>query len=170
MSSAAQTPGPNEKREFLRHVLATLAYRGAKALRGAPEDFARFAAAEKVRTPGQLLAHVCDLLEWSRRVVEHPDWRAGWQPIPSQAWDVDVDRFFGALKSLDDYLASGEPLAVSSEVLFQGPISDALTHVGQLAMLRRMAGSPIRGEVMVIADIVSGRVGPDQSPPKHEFD
>jgi hypothetical protein len=81
-----------------------------------------------------------------------------------------VERFFGSLQALDYYLASRSPLHVTSEKLFQGPIADALTHVGQIAMLRRIAGSPIRGENYLTADIAAGRVRPDQAPPRREFD
>jgi len=49
--------------------------------------------------------------------------------------------FSPALKKFDDYLASEKPLQAPAEKLFQGPIADALTHVGQIAMLRRMAAS-----------------------------
>ena len=89
------------------------------------------------------------------------------QPLP---WDAETDRFFAALQNFDDYLASAEPLHVPAEKLFQGPVADALTHVGQIAMMRRMAGGPIKGENYFVADIVSGCVGPQQAAPKREFD
>ncbi len=89
------------------------------------------------------------------------------KPLP---WDKETDRFFAALKRFDDYLASAEPLHETPEKLFQAPIADALTHVGQIAMLRRMAGSPIKGEGYITADIVIGRVGAEQAAPRQEFD
>ena len=54
--------------------------------------------------------------------------------------------------------------------MFQGPIADALTHIGQIGMMRRMAGAPVRGENYFKADIAAGRVGAEQSAPRFEFD
>lgn len=85
-------------------------------------------------------------------------------------WEDEVSRFFTELKRLDSYLASDAPLHAPAEKLFQGPIADALTHVGQIAMLRRMAGAPLRGENYFRAEIVVGRVGSEQSPRPVEFD
>jgi hypothetical protein len=155
---------PDPKRELLRHTVATLAYRGAKAVRGAPAEFADYKGAEK--TPGKILAHVGDLLDWALSMANGKhEWHDS-TPLP---WDQEVKRFFAALKSLDDYLASAKPLQAPVEKLFQGPIADALTHVGQIAMLRRLAGVPIKGENFFGADVVVGRVGPEQTPPKREF-
>jgi len=154
----------DSKRELLRHSVATLAYRGGKALRGAPAEFAAFAGAG--RTPGQILAHIGDLLDWALSMANGS---RQWHDSQPQAWDQDVARFFAALKNFDDFLASGNNLQAPAEKLFQGPIADALTHVGQLAMLRRLAGSPIGGENYFVADIVAGRVGAEQTPPKKVF-
>ena len=155
------------KRELLRHTVATLAYRGGKAVRGAPPEFAAFQAAATTRTPSQILAHIGDLLDWSLSMARgKEEWHTS-APLP---WDQEVDRFFAALEVLDSYLALEAPLAESAEKLFQGPIADALTHVGQIAMLRRMAGCAVRGENYHRADIAPGRVGPDQAPPRREFD
>jgi hypothetical protein len=153
-------------------MLATLAYRGGKVLRGAPEGFSGFRAGERTRTPGQILAHIGDLLEWSARLVVNGSetWRADWRPVPPQNWDQDVARFFAALQALDDSVQASQPLRTPANILFQGPISDALTHVGQLAMLRRLAGSPVKSETMILSEIVAGRVGPDQAAAKREFD
>ncbi len=153
-----------DKTAMLRHAVATLAYRGGKALRGAPPEFAAFGAA--VRTPAQILAHIGDLLDWTLALA---DGRCAWYDSPPLAWDEGTARFFTALEALDKRLASGGPLKAPAEKLFQGPIADALTHVGQIAMLRRLAGSPMRGENYFQADIAAGRVGPDQAPPKVEF-
>jgi hypothetical protein len=155
------------KRDLLRHTLATLAYRGGKAVRGAPPEFADYHAAETTRTPGQILAHVGDLLDWSLSVAKGKEEWHNSKPLP---WDQEIQRFFAALKRFDAYLASDAPLEESAENLFQGPIADALTHVGQIAMLRRMAGSAVRGENYHRAAIAAGRVGPDQTPPRREFD
>jgi hypothetical protein len=152
------------KRDFLRHSLATLAYRGGKAARNAPADFADFEGAG--RRPVQILAHIGDLLDWSLTMAKGEQKYAESQPL---SWEKEVNRFFASLQRLDDYLASSEPIHVPVERLFQGPIADALTHVGQIAMLRRMAGTPISGENYFIADVAVGRVGQMQSAPKKEF-
>ena len=157
----------DEKREMLRHTLATLAYRGGKAVRGAPEGFASFRANESTRTPAQILAHVCDLLDWAHNLATGSDAGQNSTPLP---WDEEVSRFFKELEKLDSYLASDAPLGSPAEKLFQGPIADALTHVGQINMLRRMAGAPVRGENYFKADIEAGRVGSERSAPRREFD
>jgi hypothetical protein len=166
MGTKAQT-GVETERQLLRHTLATLAYRGGKVLRGAPDGFSVFRAFETTRTPGQILAHIGDLLDWGLSIARGKE---EWHDSPPQSWALDSQRFFTALSVLDAYLASGQPLEFPAEKLFQGPIADALTHVGQLAMLRRMAGIPVRGESYFRAEIVAGRVGPDQTAPRREFD
>ena len=155
------------KREMLRHTVATLAYRGAKAVRGAPDSFALFKASETTRAPAQILAHIGDLLDWARSIAKGPE---TWNNSEPLSWPQEVERFRAALGAFDDYLASNSELAASCERLFQGPIADALTHVGQLTMLRRIAGEPIKGENYSRAKISAGRVGTDQETPKREFD
>ena len=157
----------DSKREMLRHCIATLAYRGAKVLRGAPEEFAGYRGSETSRTPAEILAHLGDLLDWALSMARG---QQAWTNAEPPAWHEGVDRFFASLTAFDEYLASSEALAVSEERLFQGPIADALTHVGQIAMLRRMAGAPIRGENYFKADIETGCVGAEQKPPRAEFD
>jgi hypothetical protein len=154
-------------RALLRHTVATLAYRGSKALRDVPEGFAEFRVAETTRTPGQILAHIGDLLDWALVLAKGTHKWRNTKPLP---WNKAVKRFHRALRAFDNYLASGAPLRLPARRLFQGPVADALTHVGQIAMLRRLAGSPVRGENYFRADIVSGRVGSRQSSPKLEFD
>ncbi len=155
------------KREMLRHTVATLAYRGGKALRNAPAGFAAFRAGETTRTAAQILAHIGDLLDWALSLAEG---RQRWNDSTPLPWEQEVERFFQALKKFDDYLASPAALGQPAEKIFQGPIADALTHVGQLAMLRRLAGAPVRGENYHKAEIAIGRVGPDQSDQRVEFD
>jgi hypothetical protein len=154
------------KRELLRHTLATLAYRGAKAIRNAPEGFAVFHADEGVRAPGQILAHMGDLMDWGLSIAAG---KQAWNNSQPLAWEKEVERFFAALKKFDDFLASSEPLQAPPEKLFQGPIADALTHVGQIAILRRLGGEPVKGESYYDAEITVGRVGADQVKPKREF-
>ena len=161
------TSNSDPKRELLRHTVATLAYRGGKAVRNAPAAFAQFQACPSGRTPAQILAHLGDLLDWGLSIAQGKQRWNNSAPLP---WGKETDRFFAALKAFDDYLASAEPLNVSPEKLFQGPVADALTHVGQIAMLRRIAGGPMKGENYFVAEIMGGRVGPEQAPPRKEFD
>ncbi|HUO26377.1 MAG TPA: hypothetical protein VMU61_11980 [Candidatus Aquilonibacter sp.] len=154
------------QRDLLRHTLATLAYRAGKTLRNAPANFSDFQAGSQTRTPGQILAHIGDLMNWAGSIAAGKQaWRSS-KPLP---WDKEVDRFFAALKQFDDFLASSEPLQAHAGELFQGPIADALTHVGQIAILRRMAGAPVKGENYFKAGIEVGRVGADQAAPRQEF-
>jgi hypothetical protein len=152
---------------FLRHTLATLAYRGGKALRGAPPEFSTFRTGDSTRTPGQILAHIGDLLDWALSLANG---QPAWHDSPPLNWDEGTARFFTALQAFDTRLASATPPACATEKLFQGPIADALTHVGQITLLRRLAGSPVRGENYYKADITAGHVGPEQAPPKFEFE
>lgn len=156
----------DSNRELFRHTVAAVAYRGGKAVRNAPAGFADFHAGEGLRTPGQILAHIGDLFEWALSIAMGQQKWHDTKPLP---WDREVERFFAALKKFDDFLASKDPVQAPLENLFQGPVADALTHVGQLAILRRMAAAPIKGENYFQAEIRAGRVGADQTPPKREF-
>jgi len=148
------------KRELLRHTVAALAYRGAKTVAGAPQGFEATRVCATTRSAGEILAHIGDLLEWGLSTAQG---KRVWSPATPQPGRA-------ALQRLDDYLATDAPLGCPVEKLFQGPIADALTHVGQLATLRRFAGSPVRGENYFEAEIVAGRVGPEQSSVRREFD
>jgi len=155
------------KRDLLRHTVATLAYRGGKAVRGTDDSFASFKASETTRTPAQILAHIVDLLDWALSIASGNE---KWRNTEPLEWNQEIDRFYSALERFDDYLASGSDLSASCERLFQGPIADALTHVGQIAMLRRIAGEPMKGENYSVAKIEAGRLGRDQGEPKSEFE
>lgn len=152
---------------MLRHTLATLAYRGGKTVRDVDQEFANFRPAPTSRTPAEILAHIGDLLDWA---VQLADGKHVWHDSKPLPWDQEVSRFFRGLEAFDQRLASDRPLGFSAEKLFQGPIADALTHIGQIAMLRRMFGKPVRGENYFLADIAAGRVGWQQSTPRKEFD
>ena len=154
----------NSDRELLRHTLATLAYRAARAVQDAPESFAGYDGAG--RQPVQILAHMGDLFDWALSMAEG---NQRWNPSEPLAWAEEQRRFFAALQAFDAYLTSGERVHAPIERLFQGPILDALTHVGQLAMLRRMAGCPIRGENYYVAAIAVGQVGAEQAAPVKPF-
>src|SRR6476646_1053925 len=147
----------DDKRQLLRHTVATPAYRAARAVDGAPDEFAAFSGAG--RQPGQILAHMGDLFDWALSAVQGSE---RWHTSTSLPWSAEKQRFFATLKAFDDYLASNEPLHAAAEPLFQGPIADALTHVGQIAMLRRLAGVPARSENFFVATIAAGQVTPEQ--------
>jgi hypothetical protein len=158
---------PDMDVSMLRHTVATLAYRAGKAVRGAPAEFAGFRAPEGTRTPGEILAHIGDLFDWALSLANG---KQKWYNSPPAEWGEGTARFFGALEAFDGRLASGEPLGCPAEKLFQGPVADALTHVGQINLLRRMAGCPVRGENYFVASIAAGRTGADQESPVFEFD
>ncbi len=155
VESEARQLALDAKRELLRHVVATVAYRCGVAVVDAPENFTVFRVNETSRTPGELLAHIGDLLEGSHHLVRGELVYLASSPSP---WREEVSRFFSAVKGFDSYLASDAPLACPVEKLIQGPVGDALTHVGQLVMLRRMAGKPVRVESYFTAEIVAGEV------------
>ena len=154
-------------RTVLRHLAATLAYRAAKVLRDVPTDFAARQFGTATRQPVRIVAHLADLMAWGVTLA-----RGGyhWKAAGSTDWAVEVRRFFDQLAALDRELETCELSADAMEKLIQGPLADALTHVGQLAMLRGMAGAPIRPESYARAEIVRGRVGPEQAAPRREFD
>ena len=154
-------------RALLRHTVATLAYRAAKTLRGAPAGFSVYTAGPGSRTAGHILAHMCDLFDWALSMAQG---KQQWTDTPPRAWEADCERFFNGVAAFDEYLASDAALGTSVERLFQGPVADALTHTGQLAMLRRLAGAPVRGENYAKARITVGTVGSRQEAPVREFD
>ena len=130
-------------------------------------EFAGCCPSEGCRTAIDILAHIGDLLNWALSIAKG---QGEWKPSRPSEWQAEVGRFYSSLKDLDDYLASEQTLHAPVEKLFQGPIADALAHTGQLAMLRRIAGKPVRGENYFVAEISAGRLGPEQTAPKREFD
>ena len=146
-----------EKREFLRHTLASLAYRAARAVEGAPEEFANFDGVG--RTPGQILAHMGDLFDWALSISRGEETWHSSKPLP---WAEEKQRFFAALEAFDGLLASEEPIDAPIERLFQGPVADALTHTGQIAMMRRLAGFKKLDEDFYRAEVAVGQVGVKQ--------
>jgi len=154
----------NEKCELLRHTLATLAYRTTRAIENASSDFGEFSGAG--RKPVQILAHMGDLFDWTLSMAAgNPTWNNS-RPLE---WQQEIERFFRTLTAFDAFLASGEPLHAPIERLMQGPVADAFTHTGQLAMLRRLAGAPTRGENFYVADINVGQSGAEQPAPVKPF-
>lgn len=161
-------PGPmsDEARRLLRHTVATLAYRAEKVLRDVPDGFADLRVAPASRTPLEVLAHMCDLMTWGERMARGA---YKWEPVPVDSWPAAVERFFAGLAALDAALAERPEVTYPAEVIFQGPVADALTHVGQLAMLRGTMAAPVRPEAYARADIGVGRVGREQSAERAEF-
>lgn len=155
------------KREFLRHTVATVAYRGGKAVRDAPAGFATYTPDGTPRTPARILAHIGDLYDWALTQAQGAEKWNDSTPLP---WDQEVARFHAALARFDAYLASDAPLATPVEKLFQGAVADSLTHVGQLTILRRLSGAKMKSENYSRAEILTGRVGAEQTPAKREFD
>jgi hypothetical protein len=161
--------GDAATRLFLRHALATLAYRAGKTVRGTPDAFGQFRANTGSPSVVEILAHMGDLMDW---VLTMAQGKPKWNTATPSPWEREISRFFASITALDGYLASGEPIRWEPGRVFQGGIADALTHTGQLAMLRRLSGFKMKGENYSVADIVVGRVGLEQTPPdpKAEFD
>ncbi|HEV8612095.1 MAG TPA: hypothetical protein VGQ73_01215 [Gemmatimonadales bacterium] len=157
----------DSSRALLRHLVATLAYRAAKVLRDPPPEFGSFSLTTGRRTPVQIVAHLGDLMTWAWYLA-NGEFR--WAAEGSREWDTEVQRFFARLAVLDERLAADAALGYPAEVLIQGPLADALTHVGQLALLRGAAGAPVRPESYARAEIVTGRVGMQQATPGREFE
>lgn len=154
----------NEKRELLRHFLAALAYRTQKALREAPPDFGEFTPPAQVRSPAELVRHMTSVLGYARTYFVGGHYR----PEPLPTLQHEVVRFHKMLEDLSRHLAEGTTLlqGMTEEKLLQGPFADAMTHAGQLAMLRRFAGAPVPPENFIVAEIDKERLGVDQSEPK----
>lgn len=150
----------------LRHALATIAYRAAKPLRDAPADFSSFRPAPGSRSAGEILAHLGDLMDWALSLARGNE---KWHNSKPQLWAQDVERFFATLSAVDRQLASGAALGAPAERIFQGAIADSLTHVGQISMLRRLAGAPVCGEDYSQARIEIGRTGAEQNKAVFEF-
>jgi len=155
------------KREFLRHIVSTVAYRGAKVIRNAPETFGDFKIGETTKTPLQILSHMGDLFAWALSQAEGNEI---WEDSKTLDWNKESERFFNTIREFDEYLVSDKPFYAPADKLFQGPIADALTHVGQIAMLRRLADSPIKGENYFKAGVKIGHVSSEQEDPPYEFD
>ena len=152
-----------DKRKLLNHFLAALAYRTQKALRAAPEDFGSFRVAEGVRTPAELVRHMASLLGYARTFFVGGHY---W-PEPLASFTEEIERFHEMLGLLAQHLRNGDELqeGMTEERLLQGPFSDAMTHAGQLALLRRLAGAPVAPENFIVAEIRAERLGPDQAEP-----
>ena len=157
----------DKKRLMLQHFLAAIAYRTQKPLHYAPPDFAMFRAAPGVRTPHELVLHMTGVLGYARTFLIGGTWR----PSMEEDFSAEVERFHSVLASLKELSASDTPFHnMTPERVLQGPLADAMCHAGQLAMLRRFFGSPIRPENFIMADITADNVGPDQPEPVNPDD
>ena len=152
--------------QFLRHTLAVLAYRGGKAIKNVPEEFKTFKVHQDAKPPVYILSHINDLLDWTMHLLKG---KSVWKNSRPKNWAAEVERFHKGLEKIDAFLSSGKKLNCDCEKIFQGPVADALTHIGQIAYLRRLAGIGVMGENYFVADIEAGRVGADQAKPKFEF-
>lgn len=150
-------------RALLRHVLGAIAYRTQKAVRDAPAGYPDFAAGHDVRTPAELLRHMTSLMGYTRTLFAGGTYPR--TPEPLASWDEEVARFHAMLEAVGEVIDAAESLPVPAQELLQGPLADTLTHVGQLAMLRRLAGDPIPPESFIHADIRGDRLGVDQPSP-----
>lgn len=151
--------------DTVRHFLAALAYRLQKSIREAPESYWEFQAGEGVRTPRRLVWHINSVLTYALLVLQtgNYDYRTSLGDLDPEG---EVARFHTTLEALDHELSSRTDLSDETLLrLLQGPLSDAMTHAGQLAVLRRLAGSPVKAENFIKADIRAGQVGPDQPDP-----
>jgi hypothetical protein len=155
------------EQRMARHAVATMVYRAAKTMRDPPAEFGRCRFNQKSRTPAEIVAHMADLFDWALSMAKG---EGVWRSSHPQGWDHEVARFYVSVKKFDTHLAFSSTVACPLEKLFQGPIADAISHVGQLAMLRHLFGAPIKSENSFVADIAIGRVGPDQPASRKEFD
>jgi len=167
MDAPALAPLDDATRAMLRHTVATLAYRAGKVLRDVPADFATFRAAPGSRSALDIVSHMGDLMAWAERFARG---EARWEAGGVGDWPAAVDQFFARLAAFDAALADAAATSYPAGVMFQGPIADSFTHVGQLALMRGMAGAAVRPESYARATIAAGRVGRDQAPPGFEFD
>jgi hypothetical protein len=149
------------ERELIRHFVATIAYRATKALRDAPITYAEISAGKGARSAREIIHHITGVLTYAHSFFEHYESTY----LEDQPWHTEIHRFYEVLSKLDRSLQERAPREVSVEQLLQGPLSDALAHVGQLLMLRRLAGSPVPSENFIYADITKGTVGPNQPEP-----
>jgi hypothetical protein len=151
----------SDKREMLRHFIASIAYHATKAIRDAPAEYPEFNSSEGARTPRQILHHMTGVLTYAHSFFETYDTTF----FDHKSWDAEIVHFYETLSKLDRSLQEKGPREISEEQLLQGPFSDAMAHIGQLLMLRRLAGSPVPSENFIFADIAKGAVGPDQPEP-----
>lgn len=147
---------------LLQHFRATLAYCTQKALRDAPAGFSDFRAGTNVRTPHELIWHMTGVIGYAPTFFTGGEWR----PDRLETFEAEVRRFHDLLEDLARHLDAGTPLqGTTYERLLQGLLADAMTHARQLAMLRRLFGSPVPPENFLRADIRAENLSTDQPMP-----
>ena len=151
----------SNKSEMLRHFLASITYRATKAIKNVPETYPAHDLGKGVKTPLRILHHITGVLTYAHSFFEHYDTTH----IDVKSWDAEVGEFYSILSKLDKSIQEKKPKEVTEEQLLQGPLSDAMTHIGQLSMLRRLADSPLPSENFIFADVRKGAVGPNQPDP-----
>ncbi len=152
----------NESRALLKHFLAAIAYRTQKALRGAPPDFGDFRVGPTSRTPHELLWHMTGLIGYARTTFHG----GTFAPPRLGTLQEEIDRFHGMLETLrGDFDDASLTASITDAQLLHGPLADTMTHVGQLAFLRRLHGSPVPSENFIFASISEHNLGPNQAEP-----
>lgn len=157
----SESPTPDTT-QLLRHTLATLAYRANRVLADAPEGFGDFDAGQGVMTPRKMVNHMSMILAYAKSRLTGEEFQ---RPTEVDDWSMEVDRFYETVSALDKAAEAG--FRADGEMvlrMLQGPILDALTHVGQLSLLRRLAGSPTPKDNYIKAQIELGKTGKDQAP------
>lgn len=130
--------------ETLRCYLAGLVFRFEHVTAGTGEEFAKFEAGHGVRTPQQIVRHMTGLVLLARDQFEEV---AGRRPEPLP-WPEEKSRFVATVWDFDTLVSKGSGLREDRSIpsmahVWNGPLSDLMTHVGQLATLRRLAGDPV---------------------------
>ena len=151
-----------ESRRLLQHFLAAVAYRTQKALRGAPDAFADFRAGINVRTPHEIVWHMTGVIGYARTMFHG----GRFTPARAETFPREIERLHATFEGLrEDFGNPGLSASITDEQFLQGPLSDAMTHAGQLALLRRLAGSPVASEDFIFAKIDASNVTADQADP-----
>ncbi len=146
------------ERQLLKHLLAALVYRFTKSIKDVENEFWNFKVKDGVRTPHQLVVHIINVLGYVKTFFIGGKFRAKMQDVEN-----DVNRFYEIIQELDKLISKDELREIHPKKLLQGPLSDSMTHIGQIAMIRRIFGSPIAPENFVFADIESNNLGKNQS-------
>ena len=142
--------------DLLRHFLSTISYRTEKALEKAPDNFPDLQLREGVRTPKEIMHHINELIIRTKARLNDEDMKT--VTVEPMDWEDEVNRLFFAVHELDKVIVAKQDVLDPdlTKRLLQGPLADAMTHIGQLAMLRRLSGSPIIAENFMAADISAG--------------
>ncbi len=139
----------NQNSHFIQHFLKVLSYRFEKAIHNAAESYPKHASGHGIRTPLELLGHMNGVLEFAISSLKNQPRRN----IPEQSWQEQITLYYEKLKELNQLMQENSFDTDTLERILQGPLADAMTHIGQLAMMRRLANSAIAGENYFAADM-----------------